>query len=91
VWYKYLGGKKMDKNQIVKKLEEVVSEVLLDVESIDMTSSITDKYGVNSVSLIRILVACESKFDVEFTDYELALSEYQSFGDIVATIEEKLA
>jgi acyl carrier protein len=81
----------MDKNQIVKKLEEVVSEVLLDVESIDMTSSITDKYGVNSVSLIRILVACESKFDVQFTDYELALSEYQTFADIVATIEEKLA
>jgi acyl carrier protein len=87
----YLGGKMMDKNQIVKKLEEVVGEVLLDVESVDMTSSITDKYGVNSVSLIRILVACESKFDVEFTDYELALSEYHSFGDIVATIEEKLA
>jgi hypothetical protein len=28
---------------------------------------------------------------VQFTDYELALSEYQTFADIVATIEEKLA
>ena len=47
--------------------------------------------GVNSVSLIRILVACESKFVISFTDYELALSEYDTFADIAAVITEKLA
>ncbi len=81
----------MDKTQIVKKLEEVVADVMPEAEQIDMTSSITQKFGVNSVSLIRILVACESKFDISFSDYELALSEYDTFADIVASIEEKLA
>lgn len=81
----------MDNIQIEKKLEEVIKDVLPDVDQIDMTSSITQKFGVNSVSLIRILVACESKFDISFTDYELALSEYDTFADIAAVITEKLA
>ncbi len=81
----------MDKEQINKKLEEVISDVMPDIEDINMTSSITDIYGVNSVSLIRLIVAAESKFDVSFSDYELALSSYDTFGDIVAVISEKLA
>lgn len=81
----------MDKEQINKKLEEVIRDVLPDVDDINMTSSITDIYGVNSVSLIRLIVAAESKFDVQFSDYELALSSYDTFGDLAATISEKLA
>lgn len=80
----------MEKDQIVKKLEEVIHDVMPEVDAIDMTASITNEYGVNSVSLIRLIVATESKFDVSFTDYELALSSYDTFGDLVATIEEKL-
>lgn len=81
----------MDKEQINKKLEEVICDVMPDIEDINMTSSITDIYGVNSVSLIRLIVAAESKFDVSFSDYELALSSYDTFGDIAAVIAEKLA
>ncbi len=81
----------MDKEQINKKLEEVISDVMPDIEDINMASSITDIYGVNSVSLIRLIVAAESKFDVSFSDYELALSSYDTFGDIAAVISEKLA
>ena len=81
----------MDKEQINKKLEEVINDVMPDIEDINMTSSIVDIYGVNSVSLIRLIVAAESKFDVSFSDYELALSSYETFGDIAAVIAEKLA
>ncbi|MBD5095566.1 MAG: acyl carrier protein [Lachnospiraceae bacterium] len=81
----------MDKEQINKKLEEVINDVMPDIEDINMTSSIVDIYGVNSVSLIRLIVAAESKFDVSFSDYELALSSYDTFGDIAAVIAEKLA
>lgn len=81
----------MDKEQITKKLEEVIRDVMPDLEQIDMNTSITSEYGVNSISIIRLIVAAESKFDVSFTDYELALSSYDTFGDLVATVEEKLA
>lgn len=81
----------MEKEQIVKKLEEVIHDVMPEIDDIDMKASITNEYGVNSVSLIRLIVAAESKFDVSFTDYELALSSYDTFGDLAATVEEKLA
>ncbi len=82
----------MDKDQITKKLQEVIFEEMPEIEGdIDMHASMTKEYGVNSVSLIRLIVAIEEKFDVSFSDFELALSDYDSFGDLAATVEEKLA
>lgn len=81
----------MEKEQIVKKLEEVIHDVMPEVDTIDMNVNMVETYGVNSVSLIRMIVAAESKFDISFTDYELALTDYDTFGDLAATIAEKLA
>lgn len=81
----------MEKEQIVQKLEEVIRDVMPELDKIDMAASITKEYGVNSVSLIRLIVAAESRFDISFTDYELALSSYDTFGDLAATVAEKLA
>ncbi len=81
----------MEKEQIVKKLEEVIHDVMPEVDTIDMNVNMVQTYGVNSVSLIRLIVASESKFDISFTDYELALTDYDTFGDLAATIAEKLA
>jgi acyl carrier protein len=80
----------MDKDQITKKLEEVILDVMPELDSVNMNASMVNEYGVNSVSLIRIIVAAEEKFEVSFTDYELALSEYDTFADIAATVAEKL-
>ncbi|MBQ9200080.1 MAG: acyl carrier protein [Lachnospiraceae bacterium] len=81
----------MDRTQIDSKLKEVIEEVMPEIENIDFSASITQEYGVNSVSLIRLILAVESKFDVSFNDYELALSSYDTFGDLAATVVEKLA
>lgn len=81
----------MEKEQIVKKLTEVIQDVMPELDEINMQANMVNEYGVNSVSLIRLLVAAESKFDISFTDYELALEDYDSFSDIAATIAEKLA
>ncbi len=81
----------MDRTQIDSKLKEVIEEVMPEIENIDFSASITQEYGVNSVSLIRLILAVESKFDVSFNDYELALSSYDTFGDLAATVAEKLA
>lgn len=79
----------MEMDQITAKLQEVINDVL-EIENASMTKNLTD-YGVNSVSLIRLIVATESKFDVAFTDYELALSSYDCFADIAKTVQDKLA
>ncbi|MBQ8318894.1 MAG: acyl carrier protein [Lachnospiraceae bacterium] len=80
----------MDKDQITKKLEEVILEEMPEFDSVNMNASMVNEYGINSVSLIRLIVAAEKKFDVEFDDYELDLSAYDTFADLVATVAGKI-
>ena len=61
-----------------------------ELENVEMDKDISTEYGINSVSIIRLIVAAEEKFGVKFTDYELALDEYPTFGDLAAVIKNKL-
>ena len=49
----------MEKEQIVTKLTEVIHDVLPELDEVDMHANMVNEYGVNSVSLIRLLVAAE--------------------------------
>ena len=82
----------MEKGEIKEKLLEIIEEELPEVEAdkIDMEASFTDEYGVDSVSLIKVIVDAEKTFDVKFDDRELALNKYNNFDDVVHVIEEKL-
>lgn len=82
----------MEKGEIKEKLLEIIEEELPEVEAdkVDMEASFTDEYGVDSVSLIKVIVDAEKTFDVKFDDRELALNKYNNFDDVVHVIEEKL-
>ena len=78
----------MDKDMIKKQSLEVIEEVIpeLDADNLDTSASITDDYDVNSVSIIKLLVGLEDKFNVEFDDSELALNKYKSFDDVIESL-----
>lgn len=82
----------MDKDMIKKQSLEVIEEVIpeLDADNVDTSASITDDYDVNSVSIIKLLVGLEDKFNVEFDDSELALNKYKSFDDVIESVEKKM-
>lgn len=82
----------MEKNEIKDKLLEIIGEELPDVEvdKVDTSASLADDYGVDSVSLIKMIVDAEAAFDVKFDDRELALNKYENFDDVIDTIEKKL-
>ena len=82
----------MDREKINKELLGLIEEVIpeIDVDQVDFTTDMVAEYGVNSISIIRLIVAAEEKFGVSFTDYELALDGYGTFGDVAALIEKKL-
>jgi acyl carrier protein len=81
----------MDKEQVKEQLKSLIEDVMPDLEEVKLDTDMKQEYGVNSVSLIRLIVACEETFAVEFTDYELDLDSYDTFGDLAASITEKLA
>lgn len=82
----------MEKNEIKDKLLEIIGEELPDVEAdkVDTSASLADDYGVDSVSLIKMIVDAEAAFDVKFDDRELALNKYENFDDVIDTIDKKL-
>ena len=82
----------MEKSEIKEKLLEIVGEQLpeVEVEKIDTQADFADEYGVDSVSLIKMIVDAEDTFDVKFDDRELALNKYENFDDMIDIIEGKL-
>jgi acyl carrier protein len=82
----------MEKKEIEQKILEIIEEEMpeLDADKVDLEASFTDEYGVDSVSLIKVIVDAEQKFNVKFDDKELALNKYNNFEDVVEVIEEKL-
>lgn len=83
---------RMEKSEIKDKLLEIIGEELPDVETdkVDTSASLADDYGVDSVSLIKMIVDAEAAFNVKFDDRELALNKYDNFDDVIDTIEKKL-
>lgn len=82
----------MEKSEIKDKLLEIIEEELPNVEAdkLDTSASLADDYGVDSVSLIKMIVDAETAFNVKFDDRELALNKYDNFDDVIDTIEKKL-
>ena len=80
----------MEKEEVRLKLKALIEEEMPELGDVDMEKEIVSEYGINSVSLIRLIVAAESGFDISFSDYELALDDYKSFGDLAAVIKAKI-
>lgn len=82
----------MEKSEIKEKMLEIIEEELPEVlaDNVDTSASFSDEYGVDSVSLIKMIVDAENTFDVKFDDHELALNKYENFDDVIDVIESKL-
>ncbi|CCY54515.1 phosphopantetheine attachment site [Coprococcus sp. CAG:782] len=82
----------MDKETLKSKVLKVVSDVLpeIDVDNIDMSAELTKKYGINSVSVIQIIVALEQEFGILYEDSELALGLYYDMNDLVDSVAAKV-
>lgn len=84
-------GNASDRETVDKELLELIGEVMPEIgENIDFSKDIVAEYGVNSVSIIRLIVAAEGRFGITFTDYELALEGYGTFDDVAALVAKKL-
>lgn len=80
----------MEKEQVEMELKELIGEVMPEIEDVDFNVDIEQEYGVNSISIIKLIVAAENKFGVEFTDYELALDNYSTFRNFSDLLSKKI-
>lgn len=82
----------MDRKDLKAKVLQAVACVMpeIDISKLDMTAELTKEYGVNSVSIIQLIVELENDFNIEFQDSELALGLYYDMNDVVAAVAAKL-
>ena len=80
----------MDRKDLEAKVLQAVACVMPDISKLDMTAELTKEYGVNSVSIIQLIVELENDFNIEFQDSELALGLYYDMNDVVAAVAAKL-
>ena len=80
----------MDRDEIRDVMTELIADVMPEIEDVAFNKNIVAEYGVNSVSIIKLIVAAEERFEISLSDYELALDGYRTFEDMVVLIQEKL-
>lgn len=82
----------MDREEVKTRVLHVVSDVFPDIdeENINMSAELTTEYGVDSVSIIQLIVELENEFDIKFDDTELALGLYFDMNDVVAAVAAKV-
>ncbi len=80
----------MEKDEARLSLKSLIEEEFPELGDVDMDKNMCQEYGINSVSIIRLIVAAEAKFGISFNDYELSLDDYESFGDLAMVIKDKV-
>jgi len=83
---------KIDRETVDQELKELIGEAIPEIadEELDFSKDMVTEYGVNSISIIRLIVAAEEKFGISFSDYELSLDGYNSFSDVAALVFKKV-
>lgn len=79
-------------NQIFEKVKEILHNQLPDGSSADLSpdDDLTD-LGINSLLFVKIAVALENEFDIEFTDEDLDIQKFKTVGDIVGYVDGKIS
>lgn len=76
-------------NEIERKLREIFKNNL-DVEGEIGLEDNLGTIGLNSVSFIKIIVAIEKEFDIEFEDESLNYNVFKNIKELIIYIENKL-
>ena len=78
----------MKKEEIIKKLEKIFSDLFDEEMSLDEKTSPADIDEWDSLMQISILAAVQDEFDVSFEIDEIVAMK--NVGDIISAIEEKM-
>jgi acyl carrier protein len=79
-------------NEIAEKVILIVKEKLGDMVNgaqVELDTRLVD-LGVNSLTFIKIVIAFEAKFNIEFGDEDLSSNKFTTIKDITTYIQEKV-
>ena len=83
----------MAPRNIEDRLKKMIVERLfmkIDPLEIDAAKSLIDAYGVDSVSLLELVVGVEEEFGIEVGDEDFNVASFQSVDALAAFVRGKL-
>ena len=75
----------MEKEQVRLELKALIGDIMPELGDVDVDANIVNEYGINSVSIIRLIVAAEEKFGVKFV-----LSISQDEADLPDVVKARI-
>lgn len=78
----------MEKAEIIKKIEEVLSDVFGEDIEYNETVQASDVDGWDSLNNVRVITSIEEKFDISFNHGDII--SQKNLGTIFSTVESKL-
>lgn len=76
-------------NNTELKIKTIIKNHFTELDSIDQIDETFYKNNITSLSFIKIIVALESEFDIEFDDDELDYSNFSSLQRVIQVVESK--
>ena len=83
----------MSEQRIEDRLKRLIASRLflkLAPEAIDETKSLIDVYGVDSVSLLELVVGLEEEFGIAIPDEEFNLKHFETVAALASFVRNKL-
>lgn len=82
----------LTRTEIINKLQEILISADGDNQSIlngfNENSRLTTDFGFSSVNILYLVIAIEEEFDIRFDN--VSMSDFETLGDVVNYIENKL-
>lgn len=75
---------------IKKRLEQVIKSVVGREVALDEKASFKDDLGIDSLSMIEIVIACEGEFNIEFAQSDLSSDNLDCVGAFLKLLEKRI-
>lgn len=81
----------MDKKEILSKICELVQTYSqFEGDNVQLDGDLKEDYGIDSITLVELLVDIESQFDITFDSSFLTYESFSTAGSIADYIDQKL-
>ncbi|MBR0062769.1 MAG: hypothetical protein IJP67_01225 [Oscillospiraceae bacterium] len=81
----------MKREEIIGKLKDILLSASDDAETVQKCgeeSKLQTELGLSSVDMLYMVIAIEETFEIRFDD--VTVTSFETFGDVVTYIENKL-
>lgn len=78
---------------VEKRLKNMIVERLfmkIEPDRIDESQSLIDNYGVDSVSLLELVVGVEEEFGIEVGDSDFSVEHFETVAALAAFVKERM-